>query len=67
MRVIENLSGRRRLLPIYQRWRTWPIEVPPAMPLVIAPHPFGIGDGIAVLALAEALRRRIASSSTTTS
>jgi putative hemolysin len=85
MRVIENLSGRRRLVPIYRRWRTevagksprmmgefldligtrldihaaaWPIEVPPAMPLVIvANHPFGIGDGIAVLALAEALRR----------
>jgi putative hemolysin len=85
MRAIENLSGRRRLLPIYHRWRTtvvgtnprmmgalldmigtrldvrapaWPISVPPHVPLVIvANHPFGIGDGIALLALAEALGR----------
>ena len=85
MRAIENVSGRRRLLPVYHRWRTtvvgksprmmgalldmigtrldvqglaWPISVPPQLPLVIiANHPFGIGDGIAVLALAEALGR----------
>jgi len=85
MRAVENLSGRRRLLPIYHRWRTsvaaksprmmgallemigtrldiqapaWPISVPPEVPLVIvANHPFGIGDGIAVLALAEGLGR----------
>ncbi len=85
MRAIENLSGRRRLLPIYHRWRAtvagtdprmmetlldmlgtrldvqaraWPIVVPPEVPLVIvANHPFGIGDGIALLALAEALGR----------
>jgi len=85
MRAIENASGRRRLLPVYHRWRavaattgprmmtvlldmigtrldvrapTWPIEVPPQAPLVIiANHPFGIGDGIALLALAEALGR----------
>jgi putative hemolysin len=85
MRAIENVSGRRRLLPIYHRWRTsvaatsprmmgalldmigtrldvqapaWPISVPPEVPLVIvANHPFGIGDGIAVLALAEELER----------
>jgi putative hemolysin len=84
MRAIENVSGRRRLLPVYHRWRTtagtsprmmgallemigtrldlqapaWPIEVPPQVPLVvIANHPFGIGDGIAVLALAEELGR----------
>jgi putative hemolysin len=132
MRAIENLSGRRRLLPIYYRWRAtiaaetshigdelsrggaavphgttptpnpspqgggealaarsgfgattaqitpsmmgvlldmigtrldvhvpaWPIVVPPQVPLVIvANHPFGIGDGIAVLALAEQLGR----------
>jgi putative hemolysin len=85
MRAVENLSGRRRLLPIYHRWRTsvaaksprmmgallemigtrldiqapaWPISVPPEVPLVIvANHPFGIGDGIAVLALAEELGR----------
>jgi putative hemolysin len=85
MRAIENLSGRRRLLPIYHRWRAmlvginprpmgalldmigtrlavhgpaWPITVPPQVPLVIiANHPFGIGDGIAVLALAEQLGR----------
>jgi putative hemolysin len=85
MRAIENVSGRRRLLPVYHRWRTtvvgtsprmmgalldligtrldvqapaWPIAVPPLVPLVIiANHPFGIGDGIALLALAEELGR----------
>jgi putative hemolysin len=90
MHAIEDLSGRRRLLPIYRTWRTevagksprmmndllgmigtrleinsgnldaglWPVTVPPEMPLVIvANHPFGIGDGIAILALAEQLGR----------
>lgn len=88
MRAIEDLSGRRRLLPIYHAWRaevaardprmmmnelllrigtaldieavcgTWPATVPPGAPLVmIANHPFGIGDGIAMLALAEQLGR----------
>jgi putative hemolysin len=95
MHVIEDLSGRRRLLPIYHTWRTevagksprmmnellrmigttldirsagagaanpglatWPVTVPDGSPLVIvANHPFGIGDGIAILALAEQLGR----------
>jgi 1-acyl-sn-glycerol-3-phosphate acyltransferase len=98
MHAIEDLSGRRRLLPIYHTWRTqvagksprmmnelldmigtrldidlgcgeagdrtrtsprtWPVALPPDVPLVIvANHPFGIGDGIAVLALAEQLGR----------
>jgi putative hemolysin len=98
MHVIEDLSGRRRLLPIYHAWRTevagksphmmnellrmigttldiqsvcpgaanpgvspgasWPVTVPGGAPLVmVANHPFGIGDGIAVLALAEQLGR----------
>jgi putative hemolysin len=88
MHAIEDLSGRRRLLPIYRAWRTevagksprmmtelldmigttldinntpagsWPVTVAPDQPLVIvANHPFGIGDGIAVLALAEQLGR----------
>ena len=90
MHAIEDLSGRRRLLPIYRAWRTevagksprmmnellgmigtrleinggnpdtgrWPVTVPRQMPLVIvANHPFGIGDGIAILALAEQLGR----------
>lgn len=36
----------------------WPPAVPPGAPLVIvANHPFGIGDGIALLALAEQLGR----------
>ena len=85
MRAIENVSGRRRMLPVYHRWRAtvvgtsprmmgalldmigtrlnvqapaWPISVPADVPLVIiANHPFGIGDGIALLALAEELGR----------
>jgi putative hemolysin len=85
MRAIEDLSGRRGLLPIYYRWRrdvagksprmmgellemagatislnapAWPPAVPAGAPLVIvANHPFGIGDGIALLALAEQLGR----------
>ncbi len=90
MHAIEDLSGRRRLLPIYRAWREdvagksprmmnelldmvgtsldintgnpnagpWPVAVPHEMPLVIvANHPFGIGDGIAILALAEQLDR----------
>jgi putative hemolysin len=85
MRAIEDLSGRRGLLPIYYRWRrdvagksprmmgelldmvdatieldasVWPPVVPANVPLVIvANHPFGIADGIALLALAEQLGR----------
>jgi putative hemolysin len=85
MRAIEDLSGRRGLLPIYYRWRrdvagksprmmgelldmvdarieldtrAWPPVVPADAPLVIiANHPFGIGDGITLLALAEQLGR----------
>jgi putative hemolysin len=84
LRGIENLSGRRRLLPAYRSWSanwaghprmmnellgligcsleiangSWPPAVHPDTPLVmIANHPFGIGDGIAILALAEQLKR----------
>jgi len=90
MHAVEDLSGRRRLLPIYRAWRTevagksprmmteliemvgtnldinagyavagtWPVTVPADTPLVmVANHPFGIGDGIAILALAEQLGR----------
>jgi putative hemolysin len=90
MHAIEDLSGRRRLLPIYRAWRTevagnsarmmselldmidttlainagnpdagpWPVALPVETPLVmVANHPFGIGDGIAILALAEQLGR----------
>ncbi|SRR5579871_4013102 len=90
MHAIEDLSGRRRLLPIYRTWRrevagksprmmgellnmigttldinggdigagTWPATVPADTPLVmVANHPFGIGDGIAILTLAEQLGR----------
>jgi putative hemolysin len=85
MRAIENVSGRKRFLPVYDRWRTtiagksprmmtelldlidtrleinapaWPVPLQPDAPLmIIANHPFGIGDGIVVLALAEQLGR----------
>lgn len=84
VRAVENASGRRRLLPLYDRWRTesagrsprmmaemleligttldlegaWPIALAPDEPLVIvANHPFGIGDGIALTVLAEAIGR----------
>jgi putative hemolysin len=85
VRAIEDLSGRRGLLPVYYRWRrdvagksprmmgellemvdarieldapAWPPVMPADAPLVIiANHPFGIGDGIALLALAEQLGR----------
>lgn len=85
MRAVEDLSGRRRLLPVYEAWKRdfagksptqwsdllaligteleisaahdW-IQVLPAGPLVvIANHPFGIADGIAILSLAERIRR----------
>lgn len=83
--IIERLSGRERLLPLYDRWRrevagrggrewteavalvgarleieakNWPPRIGPDMPLVmIANHPFGLGDGMASLALAEQLDR----------
>ncbi|MBX5063656.1 lysophospholipid acyltransferase family protein [Rhizobium lentis] len=36
----------------------WPLQLVPAEPIVVvANHPFGIGDGVAVLALAEQLGR----------
>jgi putative hemolysin len=85
MRAIEDLSGRRRLLPLYHRWRSEIAGKSPRMwselfdmidtsldirapvgwqatatdePLVlIANHPFGLADGIAMLALAERLNR----------
>jgi putative hemolysin len=85
IRAIEDLLGRRRLLPVYRRWQHESIGSPstmwnslldrigirldiatsqdltesvPQSPLVIvANHPFGIADGIALLALAERLGR----------
>jgi putative hemolysin len=84
LRAIENISGRRKLLPVYRAWSAkaagnprkmndlldligtrlditapcWPPVLPPGAPLVmVANHPFGIGDGIAMLALAEQLGR----------
>lgn len=83
IRAVENASGRRRLLPLYERWRTemagrprmmadmlqlikteldirgvWPQQVATDEPLIlIANHPFGIGDGIALTVLAEAMGR----------
>ena len=84
VRAVENASGRQRLLPLYERWRThsagksprmmaemleligtsldldgaWPVTGAPEEPIVIvANHPFGIGDGIALTVLAEAIGR----------
>lgn len=85
IRTIEEMSGRRRFLPLYDFWRSeyvgksekpmgdmleilgvsldlgsqpWPPKGPVADRLVmIANHPFGIGDGIAILSLAEQLNR----------
>lgn len=85
MRAIENLSGRKRLMPLYEHWRShvagksksqWSdlleligtdleVAAPPRWhesvgdePLVmIGNHPFGIADGIAILALAERMGR----------
>ncbi len=85
IRAIEGLSGRRKLVSLYDQWKdtmvgtsdfiwndlltlinlnvsvsgdAWPPEHLPEGPLVmIANHPYGIGDGLAVLALAEQLNR----------
>jgi putative hemolysin len=83
--AVERVSGRRRLVPLYDIWRrehagkhafawtkavelvearldivgpSWPPKVAPDTPLVmIANHPYGLGDGMAILALAEQLGR----------
>jgi len=85
MRSVENLSGRRRLLPLYHRWQResagksphmwsdaldligtkveleappdWHTRIPAGPLVIIANHPFGIADGIAMLALAERIAR----------
>jgi putative hemolysin len=85
MRAIEDLSGRRRLLPLYHRWRSefagksprmwselfdmietsldirapagWQMTATDEPLVMIANHPFGLADGIAMLALAERLNR----------
>ena len=82
---IEDISGRKKYLPLYERWkneivghspqmmtdmlelinvrldihsRIWPPPVARGEPLVmIANHPYGIGDGISALAMAEQLNR----------
>ncbi len=84
VRTIENLSGRRRLLKIYHRWRTssaggprmwrdaldmigtrleinapgdWHARLLDGPLVIIANHPFGIADGIAILSIAERIGR----------
>ncbi len=84
IRTIENLSGRRRLLKTYHRWRAksargprmwndaldmigtrleinapadWHARLPDGPLVIIANHPFGIADGIAILSLAERIGR----------
>ncbi|EFO30585.1 phospholipid/glycerol acyltransferase [Roseibium sp. TrichSKD4] len=83
IRTIEGISGRRKLMSVYEIWRDsmvgtsdyiwsdllslikidvsvsggeWPPKNLPEGPLVIvANHPYGIGDGLAILSLAEQL------------
>jgi len=85
IQAIERVSGRERLVPLYDRWRreilgrcdrewtgamalvgarldmeakAWPPDIAPGTPLVmVANHPFGLGDGMTILALAEQLDR----------
>lgn len=84
IRTIEHMSGRRKLLDLYEIWKhslvttdymwsellrlinisvsldsgEWPPKNLPEGPLVlIANHPYGIGDGLAILSLAEQLGR----------
>lgn len=84
IQAIEEMSGRRRFLPLYRQWQkdnarhrahmmgrllelidvqlniegAWPQRIPDTQKLLmIANHPFGIGDGIAMLSLAEQLGR----------
>jgi putative hemolysin len=84
IRTIENLSGRRKLLEIYHRWRAesaggprmwrdvldmigtrleidappdWDTRLPDGPLVIIANHPFGIADGIAILSIAERIGR----------
>ena len=84
IRTIENLSGRRRLLRIYHRWRAqsaggprmwrdvldmigtrleidapadWDARLPNGPLVIIANHPFGIADGVAILSIAERIGR----------
>ena len=84
IRTIENLSGRRRLLKIYHRWRAesaggprmwrdaldmigtrleidapadWYARLPDGPLVIIANHPFGIADGVAILSIAERIGR----------
>jgi putative hemolysin len=85
IRGIENLLGRRRLLPIYDAWQRergdfsptmwadllrridlnlkidadgdWAKSLPSTPLVVVANHPFGIADGVALLALAEQMKR----------
>jgi putative hemolysin len=85
MRAIEDMSGRRRLLPLYYRWRReiagksarmwsdmldmigttldvraqagWTERSDTGPLVMIANHPYGLADGIAMLALAERLGR----------
>ena len=85
MRAVEDLSGRRRLLPVYEKWKrdsagksatqwsdllgligtdlivsaaeNWIEAIPDGPLVIIANHPFGIADGIAILSLAERIRR----------
>lgn len=56
--IFDMLNLLEVKLNLHCQKEGWPFKIAPEEPLVIvANHPFGIGDGIAILALAEQLKR----------
>ena len=55
----ERIFGRMlELMDVrVERLGPWPPEVPPGPLVLVANHPYGIGDGVAILSIAEQLGR----------